>query len=148
MYASAKLPATRSQNLAACALLLCSGFVGCTVGPKLGAVPVSGKVTYKGKPSKYGTVTFMPVGEKGRPCIASIRDGQYTAYALTSQEGLAPGEYQVSVVYSDKPLMETPGGSGVPEPVAERYRTPATSGLTLTVPDGGSAITYDIELKD
>jgi hypothetical protein len=146
MHVRAKSPATRRLIPVASALLLCS-LIGCA-GPKLGAVPVSGKVSYQGKPSKFGAVTFMPVGEKGRPCVASIRDGEYTAYALHSQKGLAPGEYQVMVVYSDKPLIETPGGSGVPEQVAERYRDPEASGLTLTVPDGGSAITYDIELQN
>ena len=147
MHIIAKPSVTRRQILAACALLLCCEFVGCA-RPKLGAVPVSGKVTYQGKPAKFGTVSFTPTGEKGRPCVASIHDGQFTAYALNSQKGLAPGEYQVFVIYSEKPLIEAPGGSGVPPQVAERYGKPETSGLTLTVPEGGSAISYDIELKD
>src|SRR5262245_30779925 len=147
MRVLAKSSGTRGQIIVASGLSLCIVFVGCG-GPKLGAVPVSGKVTYNGNPSKFGVVTFMPVGKKGRPCVASIRDGEYTAYALTSQKGLAPGDYQVSVVYSGKPLIEVMGGSGLPQQVAERYRSPETSGLTLTVPDGGSAISYDIELRD
>jgi hypothetical protein len=129
------------------ACLLVSALGGCS-GPKLGAVPVSGKVTYQGKPAKFGSVTFRPSGDEGRPCVASIRDGQYTAFALNSQIGLAPGSYLVAVVYSDKHLIESPGGSGVPGQVADQYRDPASSGLTLTVPKGGSAITFDIELKD
>lgn len=133
--------------LIANACLLASAWVGCS-GPKLGAVPVSGKVTYQGKPAKFGSVTFRPAGDEGRPCVASICDGQYTAFALNSQEGLAPGAYLVAVVYADKPLIEAPRGSGVPSQVAEKYRDPTSSGLTLTVPKGGSAITFNIELKD
>lgn len=135
------------SSLVANACVLASALIGCS-GPKLSAVPVSGKVTYQGKPAKFGSVTFRPSGDEGRPCVASIRDSQYTAFALNSQAGLAPGSYLVAVVYSEKPLIETPGGSGVPSQVADRYRDPATSGLTLTVPKGGSAITFDIELKD
>jgi hypothetical protein len=129
------------------ACMLANASVGCS-GPKLGAVPVSGKIICQGTPAKFGSVTFRPSGDEGRSCVASVCDGQYTAYALNSQKGLAPGAYLVAVVYSEKPLIEAPGGSGVPSQVADRYRDPRSSGLTLTVPQGGSSITFDIELKE
>jgi len=106
---------------------------------------VSGTVTLDDKPLETGTVTFRPVA--GGPAgYGEIRSGSYRVKTGTDS-GLAPGEYQVSVMATGPAPPATPQN---PEPIPpslipDKYASPQTSGLKFTVsPSGG---TFNIELK-
>src|SRR5262245_31335728 len=73
---------------------------GCVQPNRLGTVPVSGKVTYKGQPVSGATVSFIPDGE-GRPATAiTAADGGYKLTTLDA-DGAMPGQYSVVVRKSD-----------------------------------------------
>lgn len=60
--------------------------------------PAGGKVLVDGVPVKDGVVTFYPV-EPGRPATASIlEDGTFTLSFDNPNDGLPPGDYQVTIV--------------------------------------------------
>ncbi len=75
---------------------LCLAFAGCSGGGIAGLYPVSGTVTYLGKPVEGATVSFINKGE-GRPATAVTKvDGSYQLYTLDSK-GALPGSYSVLV---------------------------------------------------
>lgn len=113
-------------------------------------VPVTGKVTLDGKALERGNVTFVPV-KAGAPAVGAIQsDGKYTLNTGTDA-GIAPGDYQVSVVATAPvvPPVVKPGSPPPPEvppPLLTpgRYGRPETSGLKFTVPSSSG---YDIAIK-
>src|SRR5262245_50737601 len=87
-------------------LLVAAFCFGCGKSNPLGTVPVSGKVTYNGKPVESATISFIPDGD-GRPATAiSATDG---AYNLTTLDwpGAVPGPYTAVVRKSDVALAST-----------------------------------------
>lgn len=115
----------------------------------LDAIPVTGTVTYRGQPLIGGTVSFHPAGGgQGRPANARINpDGSFAAFTLQSSPGLTPGEYNVSVLYLERPLTEAaPSASKIQIP--PHYSSPETSGLTLRVSSGDDPIIFNIPLAD
>jgi len=74
--------------------------LGCSQGNPIGAVPVSGKVTYKGQPVEGATISFIPASET-RPAIAISGPGG--AYHLMTLDvpGAMPGNYTVIVRKND-----------------------------------------------
>jgi hypothetical protein len=107
---------------------------------------VTGVVSVDGKPLNVGLVTFDPL-DSGSSAYGNIStDGTYTLYTGREQ-GLTSGEYGVSVTAYEP--SAAPGPKGGPPPmgkalVAERYRSPSTSGLKLTVKPGDNKL--DLEL--
>jgi hypothetical protein len=65
---------------------------GC--GPELSGRPVSGVVTFQGKPLENGSIQFYPA--EGQPTFSggNIENGQYR---LPAEFGLAPGKYTVRI---------------------------------------------------
>lgn len=96
--------------------IVCGLLAGCSNnGLTLGRV--SGKVTYKGEPVRYGFVTFHPDAEKGAigpPAMSPITDAG--TYLLTTQEagdGAVVGTHHVAIIALDpKPVA----GADAPEP--------------------------------
>jgi hypothetical protein len=103
---------------------------------------VTGVVSVDGKPLNVGLVTFDPQ-ESGSSAYGNIgADGTYTLYT-GRQEGLASGEYGVSVTAYEP--SDAPGPQGGPPPmgkslIAERYRSPSTSGIKLNVEPGDNRL--------
>ena len=87
------------------ALALCLGLTaGC--GSESSRRPLSGNVTYQGKPVE-GMITFFA---KDRPvCGALIRAGRFV---VPAEQGLEPGNYKVAISWP------VPGGVLTPEEVA------------------------------
>jgi hypothetical protein len=76
-------------------LALPAGLAGC--GGNL--APVTGKVTYAGKPVTGGMLFFSPVGTElnpGRPATAEVQpDGTYTLGTNGTADGVLPGRHRI-----------------------------------------------------
>ena len=120
-------------------------------GPKYW--PVSGKVTFRGKPVVAASIRFSNPGA-GVDVVAELdADGQYVI--IGEKTGLPEGMYQVAVVpklnYDN--IQQTPGGLVIPSSmpsmnrpdIPTRYHDPATSGLTMTVKPEPNA--FDVEMQ-
>jgi hypothetical protein len=69
--------------------------------------PVSGVVTFQGKPLDNGTITFLSTGSNAGPvCGAPVVGGRFT---VPAEQGLAPGTYKVTISAPE------PGGTLTPE---------------------------------
>jgi hypothetical protein len=76
------------------ALLLVGGLAGCGGGP--GIVPVSGTLTYKGKPVTNAYVDFAP--QPGRPSWGLTDEkGHFTLEYDRKHKGAVVGKHKVSV---------------------------------------------------
>jgi hypothetical protein len=101
----------RVWRLSALVLLAALWLAGCggDTGPTL--YPLSGEVTYMGKPVKAGTMHFEPAGGKADPraiTIAEIRAGRYE---LPKGKGVMGGPYTVIISPCDGiPREEEPMG--------------------------------------
>jgi hypothetical protein len=61
--------------------------------------PVSGTVTYQGKPLEGGNVNFTPTDPaNGRAASGAISGGQYSLTTHNPGDGALPGSYKVSIV--------------------------------------------------
>ena len=125
--------------------ILFAFFIGCLAGcggdPDL--APVSGKVSYQGKPVKKGVITFEP--RDRRSARGKIVDGEIldvTTY--TSGDGAYIGAHRIFIhAWQWEPKgMEIP-----PMTIPERYGNPETSGLTRTIV-AGQTNELTLELTD
>lgn len=118
----------------AVALLAMVAVAGCGGS---GLESVSGTVTMAGKPLTNGSVSFHRVGGGALGTAAIRSDGSFTAQT-GSQTGLAPGDYQITVVaYGPMPESTPENLEPIPPLITPaKYRNPKTSGLTCTVPCG------------
>ena len=117
--------------------------VGCSSGPAKG--DVRGKVTFKGKAVKEGSVTFLNTKEGG---AAEAQIGAEGAYAV--QGGVVVGEYVVEI----KPLIhivDTDPGKSPPAPVEKaapdipkKYRMQGTTTLKASVKPGKNEINFEM----
>ena len=58
--------------------------------------PVSGHITFQGKPVVEGTITFQPA--HGRPAMGTIgADGSYRLTTFENGDGAPPGKYTVTI---------------------------------------------------
>jgi len=141
----------RKAWLVVLAALMLSGVTGCGGGKPLG--PVTGKVSYKGKPlSVKNCVIMFEIPNKGIGLGARLEDdGTFRVVNLTG-DGLEPGHYQVSITL---PPDFMAGLRMLPPKEVDRrmnavfprkYINSATSGLEIDVATAGQVL--DIELKD
>jgi len=124
--------------------------------------PVSGTVTYNGKPVEKGSITFNPTDPDGRPATGPIRDGNYTLTTARENDGALPGTYKVTVVSKEgddsKVKAIAKGGPAhhdaafaesvkkAKSMVPPKYSIPDTSGITKEVK--AATNTIPIELTD
>src|SRR5687768_13818099 len=74
--------------------ILFNGLITAGCGGSSGMAPVSGSVTYKGKPVAKANVSFTPLEGTGRAASAFTNEsGRYTLGTLTASDGAAPGKY-------------------------------------------------------
>jgi hypothetical protein len=124
------------------ALLLVALAAGCGAHES----SVSGSVTLSGKPLDTGTVTFHPVAG-GAAAYARIGpDGRYVL-KTGSKEGLAPGDYVVTVVATAPPAEPPPGSPPMPGKLLtpSQYGTVQGSPLRRTIRTGSN--TVDLQLQ-
>ncbi len=139
--------------------------------------PVSGTVTYNGKPLQRGTISFAPADGKGRAAGGTITDGRYSLTTHDPDDGALPGKYKVGILAKeadsskvDLKIKKLRGGPATeaekkamaavyPQKVAARaaataknliparYSSPETSGLAVEVKEQSNT-GVDFELKD
>ena len=123
---------------------------GCSRQAKLsGLVPCEGTVTYKGTPLSEALVTLSPTGNPAGRSAAARTDaaGKFTMTTLHPNDGVAPGDYRVTVskyeFYGEAPPPQMIDGEEVLSSRPQRsvipmkYEEANTSGLVLTVPAKG-----------
>jgi hypothetical protein len=126
----------RAAMLAALLLPIAAGS-GCGGAPEAAAklattVPVSGKVTYKGKPLTHGTVDFEP--DAGRDAHGAIGpDGGYTLTTFNQGDGAVAGTHRVSISGLNKKDLPL------------KYHAPSSSAIELEV--SADTSDYPIDLK-
>jgi hypothetical protein len=118
--------------MATCALCGCG---------KADIARVAGRVTLDGQPLSGAQIVFEDAARGVSVNAQLSADGQYTARTY-DKEGLPPGTYQIAVrpgqfgtgeaPLADAVLTSQPVSSTIPE----RYRSAATSGLSVVVAAG------------
>jgi len=137
--------------------------------------PVSGTVTYNGKPLERGNINFAPDDAKGRAAGGTISNGRYSLTTQDPDDGALPGKYRVSVVAKETDTSKVdlklkPGGGTLSEQeknamaaaypqkfaakaaavaknlIPAKYSSPETSGLTYEVKEQSN--TADFPLTD
>ncbi|WP_254053627.1 hypothetical protein [Singulisphaera sp. GP187] len=111
--------------------------------------PVSGKVTYQGKPVPKGTITFASLAPEGRNATGQLdSDGSYTLQTENPRDGALLGEYNVMIYAHDEVILDYIPRKPIPPKILSptKYEKPETSGLKATVKSGSN--TFDFDLKD
>jgi hypothetical protein len=121
-------------------------------GPEM--VPVEGRITLEGGswPAE-GIIYFTPVepaeGLPRKPGEAHFdTDGNFSASTRNPGDGLIPGTYRIAVeCWEVPPSHDATGEHPGKSYVAEKYSSPAKSGLELKIPKGSDPIevTYDVQ---
>jgi hypothetical protein len=77
-----------------------------------GLVKVNGVVLLDGQPLEGAVVTFVPVeADKGRSATGTTdKEGNFQLSTTKPNDGVAPGEYKVTVVYAEGPVPAPAGG--------------------------------------
>jgi hypothetical protein len=133
------------RSIVALALLL-TAILGCSRKHGMETAPVSGKVTYKGKPVPNGTVMFVPA--EGPAATGEIGpDGSYRLTTYVPNDGAVLGSHKVSITA----LQDTGGGlpeqrSGTPPSLLPpKYLSHDTSGLTAEVKPSDNQVNFDLQ---
>jgi hypothetical protein len=126
--------------------VLSAAVCGCGKRNDAGRLPVSGEVTFEGKPLDKGQIRFVPTGEKGISSGAMIVDG---AYQIPADKGLPPGTYKIQITSAGEEqaaVEELPGESGPPakERIPAKYNV--KSDITREV-KSGEENRFDFEIK-
>lgn len=124
------------------------GLVGCGSGggnlPK--TVPAAGVVTLDGKPVEGAQVVLVPASGDMQTGAFGTTDasGRFTLRAFEQKPGAIPGEYKVQVSKTIEVRLDGAKGSlDGGDPVRFEYGVPGrytgakTSGLAVSIPEGG-----------
>jgi len=122
-----------------------------------GLVPVSGSVTWngkplsvplEGKPSSSGTVTFVPESRSGTSSTGKIdSSGNFRMSTYEENDGVPPGSYKVVVSVQELGADNRRGDVELPVYLTPaKYRDATQSGLTARV-ELGKALTINFDLK-
>lgn len=118
---------------------------GCSSKRGLETAPVSGKVTYKGKPLPNGTVMFVP-GEGPAATGEIDKDGNYQLTTYAAGDGAVLGNHKVSItaladIGSALPEQRNPTP---PSLLPAKYLSHDTSGLTVEVKRGNNEANFEL----
>jgi hypothetical protein len=79
-------------------LLIAGVLAGCSPGDPLGLAPLSGAVTYRGKPLDHGTVVFTPQsGTPGPQAVGELDATGRFRMRTAGRDGAAVGKHIVTV---------------------------------------------------
>ena len=132
-------PARRRPLLLFTAMLLAT-VVGCGGG----RVPVGGRVVFDdGEPVRTGRVELRGRDQPVRAAGTLDPDGRFRLATDDGRDGLPPGEYDAIVVQMVIVEHRSLEEHGHGRPLSRRFADYFTSGLTVSVPDQGTA---DLEI--
>ena len=144
-----------------------TAIVGCSSGSIPGTCPVSGTVSYVGKPVEGATISFIGKGSERPATAISNADGKYDLYTLDTH-GALPGTYSVVVSKTEAPadsvnkdagfdasgkdlsMEQSAANVGKPTPKAKqllpaKYGSASTTTLSFEVKNAGNV--FDIKLE-
>lgn len=142
------------------ALALWLAVAGCgPAGPRADiekVVPVSGTLTYQGKPLEHYQVTFLPTDGKRPATGVTDASGKFSMGTNTKGDGATVGTHKVAFVWVGPPAADAAGQEAVvddpsklPKPkvkIPEKYGNPETSGFTQEVPARGvNDLKFDLQ---
>src|SRR5262249_27660095 len=109
--------------------------------------PVRGSVFLDGTPVGGAYIVFTPVADakpKGvRADVVTEADGSFVPCTYRANDGLAAGEYTVTIS-KRKPFLDPQGRPG-PNLLPDKYANSKKSGLTVEVKDGKEEIKFELE---
>jgi len=119
-------------------------------------VPVSGQVSWQGKPLGSGRIVFYPQeiaeGLSRRPAIAELdRQGRFQLSTFRTGDGVVPGAYHVCVFSYTSDQTTAEDDVSIPETIwriPARYGDPQQSGLTAEIPSGSEPLSLNFELSE
>lgn len=125
------------------ALLMAVAFVGCSKSEsRLPVHPVTGQVTFNGKPAAGAAVVFHPKNTATNPTAQAKADAQGNFNLTTYQagDGAAPGEYAVTVEL--RPTVTVEGGElGLGQNILPpQYSSPKTTRISVNVAEGVNSV--------
>jgi hypothetical protein len=136
--------------------VVCLGLTGCgttDTGEIVPTVPVSGTVTYNGKPLQYYQITLFPSDSQRPAAGVSDTDGKFVLGTNEPGDGAIEGTHTVAITYVGPPnsdpgagMMEFPAPPPPSVKIPENYRDPKRSGVTVEVPKGGLS-DWQLDLK-
>ncbi|MDB5337021.1 MAG: hypothetical protein JWN70_2640, partial [Planctomycetaceae bacterium] len=133
-------------------LLVLAGCGGDDVKPFNNLVPVSGTVSFDGKPVPQGSVSFTPVDPTGQAASSKITNGSFKMLTTVSAPGVIAGKYKVRIESKELPpegAAAAPPPTGAVKPVKSlipaKYGDVNTSGLEVDVVKGMPAIKWDLK---
>ncbi len=109
-------------------------------------VPVSGTLTFQGKPLEGYQVTFLPTDGRRPATGVSDAAGKFTMGTNEAGDGAPPGSHKVAIVWVGPANADTgneepiDNPANLPKPTVEipkKYQNADTSGITQEVPDDG-----------
>jgi hypothetical protein len=118
--------------------------------------PVSGTLTYQGKPLPGYRVTFLPTDGRRAATGVSDAQGKFTMGTNDAGDGAPPGKHKVAFVWVPPNPAGEPGQeviiddpSKLPKPqtkIPDKYSDPETSGTTVDVPPRGlTDLKFDLQ---
>lgn len=125
---------------------------GCKPKGLEGLVPGKGEVLYDSQPLAKAVVTFSPKEGSGRAATATTDDaGKFSLGTLNPGDGIAPGEYLVSIrkyviqnPMTDEEINAYTIKHDIPPEIIsksvipDKYGNLEKSGLTATIPEKGA----------
>ena len=115
--------------------------------------PVSGQVTYKGKPVPAANVSYTPAEGAGLAASGVADDnGRYTLGTKSANDGATVGKYRVTISAFGPPRPLKSGEMGVGMPgetmrdpiIPTKYSNPETSGLSFEVKRGTNSANFEL----
>jgi hypothetical protein len=90
-------------------ILVTAGFIltGCSNSSRPPTYPVTGAVTFQGKPVAGAVITFVPAGDDGEAASAiADSEGKYALTTWEAGDGARPGEYRVKVSAQEQAAVD------------------------------------------
>lgn len=147
-----------------CLLACCfiaSQVIGCGSADPVGGadrpnvIPVSGHVTFDGKPLDGANVTFIPTGTEPGAFGVTDAEGKFSLQTFIEGDGAAAGSYTVTIIKNSKPSVDESVIPAIDAPpasvdqkslVPEHYGDPSRSGLGADVTaDGKNSFDFALE---
>jgi hypothetical protein len=131
-----------------CLLVISLALIGCGGGgPKM--IPVTGVVTFEGKPIGKINVMFVPADTKGIIAQGTTEEnGKFTLQSLEPGDGAMSGEYKIAFKYVSDVIPDMPGFTGgvkpEPSPIPLKYVDAEKSGFTATVSSDKTDFKFDL----